>query len=95
MLEARLSSLPVQITGPREAVERILAQNIIPGAQRRDCHSIVWIEAPEIPADIASQVRNGGCRLHHIESRSTAPQLPSVRDESPLASATDRSLRVS
>jgi hypothetical protein len=65
MHDSPLPSVPVSITGPLSAIERLLEQEVIPDAHRYELHGIVWIEVPEISADQAKWVARHNCKVHY------------------------------
>jgi len=65
MLPFQQPSMPVQITGPADAVAAVLDHHEIEGARRYECHSQVWIEAPGLSRDLEAHVRSFGCKVHH------------------------------
>ena len=59
----------VEITGPRAAVEKVLEEQTVPAARRRDCHSVVWIQAPDITLEVQHLLQREGLKVHHVERR--------------------------
>jgi len=65
MLQFHQSVMPIQITGPADAVNAMLEQHEIQGAKWFECHSHIWIEAPMISQDLEAKVERAGCKVHH------------------------------
>jgi hypothetical protein len=59
----------VEITGPRGAVEKILEQQSVADARRRDRHGLVWIEAADLPLEVEHHLQGEGLKVHHVEGR--------------------------
>jgi hypothetical protein len=64
MQVAQAPALAVQITGPRDAIERALLQGLLPDAHYHEAHGITWIELADISEHAEVEMTGAGCRVH-------------------------------
>jgi hypothetical protein len=57
--------MAVQITGPRDAIEKALERGLLPDAHFHALHGLEWIEVSEISNQVECEMTSGGCSVHH------------------------------